>query len=180
MSPMIRRPIQMEYVLLGFLNENPQHGYSLHQRLTQPGGLGRIWRVKQSQLYALLEKLEAAGYIASEMQTQEAYPPKRVFSITANGKSAYQAWLATPVRRPNQMRQEFLAKLYFALQDAPALSSLLDNQQRVCNQWRATLEDEGDRLDPHAAYDRLVVDYRLAQVEMIQSFLKDIRKGHRK
>ncbi|MBN1148642.1 MAG: helix-turn-helix transcriptional regulator [Anaerolineales bacterium] len=174
MSPMSQRPIQIENVLLGFLDASPQHGYSLHQRLIEPGGLGRVWRVKQSQLYALLEKLESAGFITSEVQAQEALPARRVYSITEAGRSAYREWLTTAVSRPHQVRQEFLAKLYFALNDPPAMAALLENQQRACNQWRSALLSDREALPPQANYDRLVIDFRLAQVEMIRSFLKEI------
>jgi len=112
---MIQRPFGLENALLGFLNQKPQHGYQLHQRISDPAQLGLIWRVKQSQLYALLVKLEKSGYVSSSMMSQETHPPRRVFTLTDKGQAVYLAWLTSPVRRPNQIRQEFIAKLFFAL-----------------------------------------------------------------
>ena len=58
MSPMVRRPPGIELVLLGFLREGPMHGYQIFQMFSEPNSLKLVWELKQSQLYALLTKLE--------------------------------------------------------------------------------------------------------------------------
>jgi DNA-binding PadR family transcriptional regulator len=108
---MIRRSLTIEHALLGILQQGPLHGYQLHQRLSDPAGLKRVWYVKQAQLYALLWKLEEAGYITSSIQQQETRPPRRVFHLTDSGDEAFKTWLYSPVQRPRQVRQEFQAKL---------------------------------------------------------------------
>src|SRR5258706_15088282 len=50
----------MEYALLGLIRARPMHAYELSQQLASGEALGRVWRLKQSHLYALLSKLEAA------------------------------------------------------------------------------------------------------------------------
>ncbi len=60
---MVRTPLSMEYILLGLVFKQPMYGYEIHQLLSQPEGLGLIWHLKQSQLYALLEKLEKDGLL---------------------------------------------------------------------------------------------------------------------
>ena len=44
MSPMIRQPLTIEYALLGFLRQQPRHGYEIYQQLSDPTGLGLVWR----------------------------------------------------------------------------------------------------------------------------------------
>jgi len=78
MKKMARRSITIEFALLGFLQEGPLHGYQLHQQLNDPHTLGRVWRVKQARVYALLDQLERDGYITSSIQQQDAYPTRRV------------------------------------------------------------------------------------------------------
>ena len=57
----------LEIALLGLLRTHPRHAYELHQLLTEGSEpLGIIWRLKQSNLYALLAKLEEAGYVRRE------------------------------------------------------------------------------------------------------------------
>src|SRR5438093_383044 len=62
MSPLLRQPLTVEHALLGFLQQQPMHGYEIYQHLAGLAGLGLVWQVKQSHLYALLDKLEADGY----------------------------------------------------------------------------------------------------------------------
>ena len=175
MCALARRAFGLENALLGFLNRSPQHGYQLHQRISDPSGLGMIWRVKQSQLYALLEKLEESGFVTSVLEVQEKHLPRRVFSLTEIGAAAYQSWLITPVKRPYQLRQEFLAKLYFALQEGPVkLRFLIERQQEVCQQWLADLEKEMQKFSSEQPFAEMVLRYRTGQVKAILSWLNEI------
>ncbi len=58
-------PLSIEYVLLGFLEKEPVHGYDLYKRLSSFKSVGLVWHIKQSQLYALLERLEEEGLVTS-------------------------------------------------------------------------------------------------------------------
>ena len=68
MCPMTPTPLTIEWSLLGLLRQQPMHGYELHQMLSTAEGLGLIWHLKQSQLYALLERLEERGYLSSTLE----------------------------------------------------------------------------------------------------------------
>ena len=138
---MTQRPFRLELALLGFLSHNPQHGYSLNQQLSARTGLGKVWRLKPSQIYALLEKLEATGLVTSQLQPQEPHPPRRIFSLTQAGRQAYETWRVAAVERPNEMRQLFFARLYFCMQDQPRdAQTLIDRQREVAQKWLADLE----------------------------------------
>jgi len=47
------------------------HGYEIYQQLRAATGLGLVWRIKRSQLYALLAEIEARGYVAATTLPQE-------------------------------------------------------------------------------------------------------------
>src|SRR5690606_18145290 len=115
--PMPSRPHTLELALLGFLRPEPKHGYAIHQELSSPTGLGPVWQVKLSQLYALLGKLEEAGYLLATTEPQENRPPRKVFHLTDAGREAFQQWQQNPVRHGRSLRLEFLVKLYFARLD---------------------------------------------------------------
>src|SRR5947209_20400002 len=119
MSRMQRDPLALEHALLGLLRRQPMHGYELYQRLTDPAGLWLIWRMKQSQLYALLTRLEAEGYLAADLQLQDARPPRKIFHLTRAGRERFLAWVRAPVPHGRELRQDFLAKFYFALREGP-------------------------------------------------------------
>ena len=171
MCPMVRRPPAMELALLGFLRQGPQHGYQIHLLLSDPAGLGPIWRLKQSQLYALLTKLEKDGYIWGELEPQAAAarPPRRMYQLTITGQTAYQNWLRTPVNVPRLMRQEFMAKYYFArLEGQAQVKVLIDLQRATCLQWLETLYAE---QAAESAFSRVVYRYRLGQMEAALAWL---------
>jgi PadR family transcriptional regulator AphA len=169
---MTQRPLRMELALLGFLSRNPQHGYSLNQQLTSRAGLGRVWRLKPSQLYALLEKLETAGLVTSKLRAQEPHPPRRIFSLTPAGQQAYAAWRVAAVERPNEMRQLFFARLYFCLLDHPAEAQILiDHQRELAQKWLADLDGRAQVSKINAPFDQALQDYRTVQVKMILDWL---------
>ena len=174
MSPMTQRPFRLELALLGFLSHKSQHGYSLYQQLSTRTGLGRVWRLKPSQLYALLDKLEAAGLVSSQLLAQDPHPPRRIFSLTQAGRFAYETWRVAAVERPNQMRQLFFARLYFCLQDSPIDAQILiDRQREVALKWLADLETQSWVSKPVASYDKTLQQYRIIQVKMILDWLDD-------
>jgi len=172
MSPMIQRPFWLEFALLGYLSHTPQHGYSLHQQLSARDGLGMVWRLKPSQLYAILEKLEAAGLVTSQLQSQDPHPPRRMFSLTKAGRNEFEAWRVGAVERPHQMRQLFFAKLYFCLQESPQLAQkLIEDQKQTTRMWLAELEERARNLNPSASFEGILLQYRRHQVNMILSWL---------
>ncbi len=172
MSPMIKRPFGMELALLGYLSHTPQHGYSLHQQLSAREGLGMVWRLKPSQLYALLEKLEAAGLVTSQVQPQDPHPPRRIFSLTQAGRDAYETWRVGAVERPHQMRQLFFAKLFFCLQESPlATKKLIERQRQTALRWLADLEERSRSSEAASGFEIALQQYRKRQVDMILSWL---------
>lgn len=171
MSPMVRRPPGMELALLGFLLQGPQHGYQLHQMISDPSGLGLIWHLKQSQLYALLGKLETDGWVTSTFQGQELHPPRRVFELTQAGKKTFQEWLISPVTAPRLIRQDFFAKLFFALrEDGNVVNRLVESQREICRGWLVEFKEKLDSSD-QKSYRWSMYQYRLGQVQALQNWL---------
>lgn len=164
MSPMVKAPLTMEHALLGFLRDEPMHAYEMHQLLNQTGTLGVVWRIKQSQLYALLARLEDAGYLASVMAPQETRPARKMLHLTEAGRAAFEAWRVTPVYHGRDLRQEFLAKLYFADLAGPAVvEQLIAEQRAVCLSMLKTLQARADAAQQ--PYMRVVYEFRCSQLK---------------
>lgn len=164
--------LTVEYALLGFVYEQPTHGYDLYQQLSAPQGLWQVWRMKQSQLYALLTKLEDEDYLVTTLQPQEARPPRKVYSLTAAGRSAFQQWLTAPVTHGRQMRLEFLAKLYFAYRQGPqVVAPLLEGQVLTCRRWLAELQEQGRTPSTADPFAQAVYHFRITQVESFLTWL---------
>lgn len=172
MSPMSTLPLTVEWSLLGLLRQRPMYGYEIYQQLSTAEGLGLVWRLKQSQLYALLAKLERRGYVTHTRVPQESRPPRKVFRLTEAGQDALRAWTEAPVEHGRELRLEFLAKLYFArFAGADAARQLLERQREACRSWRATWQRQAAGLREQQPYAWLVYEFRLGQVQAMLEWL---------
>ncbi|NTW00709.1 MAG: PadR family transcriptional regulator, partial [Oscillochloris sp.] len=170
--PMIKVPLTVEYGLLGFVRQQPLHGYEIYQRLCATEDFGLIWGWKQSQLYAELTRLEQDGYLTSAVETQGTRPPRKVFQLTEKGITTFTDWITCPVPHGRDFQLEFPVKLYFARHEGTdAASVLLARQQAACQRW---LDDLQAQDQPYAAgpgYTQLVRQFRMSQIETILAWL---------
>lgn len=172
MSPMISSPLAMEHALLGFLRQRPMYGYEIHQKLAGSTGLGLVWRLKQSQLYALLARLEREGYVTAALEPQDSRPPRKVFHLTEAGLEAFLAWVQGPVPQGRKLRLEFLAKLYFARREGPGVAlALIDRQRAACRVWLAEKQAEAGSGPGSRPYDWLVHQFRVGQMQAMLAWL---------
>jgi DNA-binding PadR family transcriptional regulator len=170
--PRVNLPLSTEFALLGFLRRRPMYGYEIHQQLSSSTGLGLVWRLKQSQLYALLSKLEQQGYVTTTLEPQDARPPRKIFELTETGRQAFLNWVEQPVEQGRGLRLDFLAKLYFAWPEGPEVAQrLIKRQQAACRGWLEQQEREAEGLQNTQPYDWLVHKFRLGQIEAMLSWL---------
>jgi DNA-binding PadR family transcriptional regulator len=170
--PRVNLPLSTEYALLGFLRRQPMHGYEIHQQLSDATGLGLVWRLKQSQLYALLAKLEREGYVITTIEYQDARPPRKMFELTEVGRQAFQKWVRRPVPQGRKLRLDFVAKLYFAQREGPeVVTQLIEGQRTACRNWLNEQEEESEVLRYSHPYDWLVHKFRVGQIEAMLTWL---------
>jgi len=168
------KQLSVELALLGYLIEQPLHGYDIFGRLQEPEQLGTVWRLKQAHLYALLSRLEDDGLLEGENIAQEARPPKRLLHLTPAGRVAFDNWLQRPVRHGRDLRIEFLAKLFWARRlDENAARRLIAAQRAACEAWLAT---EHGRHAQNESYARLVSSFRRGQIEAMLRWLDECEK----
>lgn len=174
MSPMVRTPLTIELALMGFLRKEPMHGYEIHRQMSDPDGLGQVWHVKQSQLYALLTKLEENGYIDSDVEAQGSRPPRKVYNLTQQGSVVYLDWLQHPVEHGREMRLNFLVKLFFAQLEGPQIvEQLLSQQRTTCLQWLdLSLQDHS----PAGSFKWQSEQFRIGQIRAMLDWLDICQK----
>jgi len=170
--PLTKQPFTYELALLGLLRRAPRHGYELYQELTRPEGLWAIWRMKQSQMYALLARLEREGYLTSTLKVQETRPARKMFRLTRAGQAAFWHWLQSPIHNPREMRLDFLLKFYFARREGlETARQLITAQRAVCE---ARLEDETSKVE-HARQAQtdlwLIEQFRVEQLRALLNWL---------
>ncbi|MDQ3250468.1 MAG: PadR family transcriptional regulator [Chloroflexota bacterium] len=170
---MTHSSLTIEHALLGFLRQQPRHGYEIYQQLSDPAGLWQAWRLKQSQLYALLAKLEEAGLIVATLQFQEARPPRKVLHLSESGCTAFLDWVQSPVVHARQMRLEFLAKFYFAQREGVEVArQLVEQQQAVCRTWLAQQQRQAQPVPDPDTYPWFVNQFRLTQIQALLIWLE--------
>lgn len=176
MNPRVKSPLQMEGIILGCLIESPMHGYDLHKTIKQQEGLSLLCRFNQSNLYAILEKLESDGILTSRRIVEESCHPRKEFQITEAGLERFHQWIVEPVQNSFERRKLFMAKLYFALKvDVQIAGKLIDVQHASAIQWRNEINDRINQLDPEKKFERTVFHARLFQVDAWLKCLDDCK-----
>lgn len=146
------------------------HGYELYQELCALPGIDLVWNIKQGMLYALLDKLEMRGMVSSRTIEGSSHPDRKEFSPTAAGLHALREWMAHPVRRPRDIRQEFLAKLIIARRYGRA-RALVEVQRRACLEWKAKLDAHRPLEDDQHIDEWLVYSFRARRLEGVMEWL---------
>lgn len=172
-----QQALTLEYILLGLLQEDPDHGYALFEKVQNTPELSLIWQVKRSKLYYLLDKLAGEGLLSSSVLAQEDYPDRKVYQLTEEGNSAFEEWLTSPVLTSRYVRIAFLSKLYFALQrDGREAVGLIETQREVCQGWLMNLEKEHEQVDEGDFISQQVYLFRIGQIKAMISWLDNCHK----
>ncbi|MFJ9839644.1 PadR family transcriptional regulator [Kitasatospora sp. NPDC101155] len=107
----------LEHAILVSLLEQPGSGYELARRFDR--SIGRFWTATHQQIYRVLRRMEADGWIAAEEVAQDGRPDKKVYSAAGPGRAALADWLREPVE-PETVRHELAVKIRAAAFDDPA------------------------------------------------------------
>jgi PadR family transcriptional regulator, regulatory protein AphA len=164
-----------EYALLGFLAQQPAHGYQLYQRLASE--LGQVWHISLSQTYNILKRLEAQGLITGELQTQVKLPPRQQFHLTSAGRERLEKWLYTPTGSSVRgIRVEFITRLYFASLLSPEFpDQIIKIQIQEAQSGLARLERLLLSIPMEQTFNRLSLDLRVRQLRAVLEWLAEVQ-----
>jgi len=165
-----------EMALLGLLYRKPKHGYDLHRKVITD--LGEVWHLSQSQAYSILKRLEARGDISAEEILQEKLPSRQLLHITEQGCQRFLKWLETPSGGSTRaIRMEFTTRLYFMKMYFPRKILHSFDQQRVeAKTHIQRLEKTLEELPDDQVYNRMSVEMRLKQLNLVLEWLDDSQK----
>jgi DNA-binding PadR family transcriptional regulator len=157
--------------LLGLLMQQPQHGYQLLETFQDVSALGRVWKLSTSQLYAVLKRLQAQGFIIGEEAYSADAPPRMVYHITESGKALVMAWLAEEHPSPSvrRVRVEFLSRLYVARILNLSSANILHSQKTTCEHKYQQLIAQ-HQLTENTIGD-LALEFEIAQLEAILGWI---------
>jgi molybdate-binding protein/DNA-binding PadR family transcriptional regulator len=127
------------HALLGLLVRGERHGYELKRIVDQE--FGPFWRIDYAQLYRSLAKMRRADWVKVRVEPGAGGPARKMYALTARGRSVYAAWL----KEPPKERNEFFVKLRLANAAGLSITNLVEEERRA-------LEDERTaRLDAQRA-----------------------------
>ena len=164
--------------LLGLLMVKPQHGYQLLETFQDEQQLGRVWRLSTSQLYAVLKRLETQRLILGEVIISPDAPPRTVFSVTEAGRQQVLAWLNEPHPSPSvrHVRVEFLSRLYVAHLLNISADTLINHQQKTCQQKLRQLNAQ--MVSKESEIANLSIRLEIAQMTAILEWLRNLNIVH--
>lgn len=170
--------LTLEYILLGLLQEQPLHGYALYRKLRDEQELSRIWQVKRSKMYYLLEKLEEKGLLTSEFVHSPSHPDRKMYRVTGKGQREYRSWMKSPVESGRHMRIAFLSRLFFALREGEDQAlALVDKQITLCRSWKESLADQLAGFQDPDFITQQIFHFRIGQVQAMLDWLVSCREG---
>lgn len=176
------RPMSLQHILLGLLNDEPGSGYDLNKRLQSEAQ--HFWMTDQSQIYRALYKLQAENWVNYETVIQEDSPNKKVYHITDAGRDALHQWLHDETHE-NPPAYLWLSKLYLGrdLQAKDVHHMMITRLEKV-RQFKAWAQDSHTKLS-NSANGHLIHKVRLmtfeydiqmldAEIEWLEAQLKTI------
>lgn len=101
--------MSLKHSLLAMLARQPATGYELSQQFK--GSVGFFWNASHQQVYQQLKQMLADGWLSCSAEVQTDRPDKKIYQLTAAGRTALNQWLAGPVAPP-KTRDALLVKLY--------------------------------------------------------------------
>ena len=162
------------YAILGLLRERPMHGYEIAQHFKPEADLGQVVPSDMSTIYTFLKDLQEHGLIRGERVTVGARPPRTVFSLTAEAEPLFLDWVRRPVARMREVRLDFLLKLYFTQQFAPAeAKALVKAQIAACHDYLERQKASARELDA-TSFESLVLESKLTAAESMLDWLKRV------
>lgn len=150
--------MSLQYIVLGFLNEEPSSGYDLNKRIQE--SVWHFWTSEQSQIYRALYKLHDQDYVEFEVVVQQDVPNKKVYSLTESGEEALREWLNEDVD-DSEPNQSWIGQLFFS-------SGISNDRRKEILQNR--LDDREERLkalnEKHEFLEK-VVDAELDKIRVL-------------
>jgi DNA-binding PadR family transcriptional regulator len=156
----------MKHAILGFLIDQPMHGYELKRKLSP--ALPRERRVNDGVLYPLLRRMEEDGLVRKRIARGKGGRERNVFNVTPRGRREFDRWLSGADDEADEAAYDFLIGhpfltkcLFFARLD----------EDEVERKLAAQLEDSTGKLETFRAIRKGMVardvdPYRIAVLDL--------------
>ncbi len=172
--------MSIDHAILGFVLEQPAHGYSVKKWLES--SFSSEFGINDGQLYPALARLEARGWIKKRVVPQRRSPAKHLWRVTPAGEREFQRWLGGDVGEPDARaegfwKQAFLQRCaFFRHLDRDDVRALAERELERATRRGAELERAADRLERAGSdpYRRLMLDYGIRYQRMRREWLLEL------
>jgi DNA-binding PadR family transcriptional regulator len=151
----------ISHALLGLLEGASRHGYELKQSYDRRFGGAKP--IRFGQVYRSLSQLERDGRVTVVGVEAGAGPDRKRYSITAEGVTDLDAWLAEPEEPQPQLQAVLFTKVVLALMSGRPAGEYLDAQR--AKHLVAMKALTAARRKAASTQDALLFDYQLFHIE---------------
>lgn len=174
-----------EFAILGLLAEQPRSGYDIRKEVQ--ARLSHFWSESYGHLYPMLRRLESRRLVsARQVAGRGGRPGRNVYSITAAGRKALEAWFVQPPA-PSRPRNELLLRIFLGRYAPPDVLArdVAAYRERITESLehlRRTARDiDLERPAPSdAIYWKLALDFGIRLFETLAEWSADAEKVLRK
>nr|MDT0663497.1 PadR family transcriptional regulator [Micromonospora sp. DSM 115978] len=153
--------MSITYALLGLLEGTSRHGYDLKQSYDRRFGATKP--IRFGQVYRALAQLERDRRVEVVAVEAGAGPDRKRYSITREGVTDLDTWLAEPEEPQPQLQTVLFTKVALALMSGRPARDHLDAQRT--RHLAAMKALTAARRDATTTRDALLYDYQLFHVE---------------
>ena len=146
--------------LLGLLEPEPSHGYTLKQRYDELFSAAK--EVRFGQVYATLNRFERDGLASVVGVESGGGPDRKTYRISSVGVAELDRWLARPEQPDMHARDALFTKTVIALLSSRSATEILDIQRSEHLSRMRTLNRQRRRAD---LVGLLAITYELAHLD---------------
>jgi DNA-binding PadR family transcriptional regulator len=152
--------VNFRYFVLGLLHQQPMSGYDIKRLLKRLNGL--IGSSSFGHIYPALHALLKEGWVTVDVITHQDRPPRKVYSIKQEGRTALQEWLEQPL--PSSPSQKALVMRLILAQDLAQRGLRAHLRQRRAHvvAHRDALKELSGELEQAGRGWQMALDYGLA------------------
>lgn len=165
----------LEYALLGLLDGEPASGYDV-KRIFDSTPLAHF-SSSPGAIYPALKRLEKRGLLSPRLDTTTETRPRRVYSVTDEGRAALTEWLRQPVTRDELVRNGKAPMLRFALAEGrltpDEVAAYLEGLGQVLEEYlRQLYRHRADVAQPGVLHARLALEDGIRGYEGFAQWVK--------
>ena len=170
--------MSIKHTILGLLHYRDLHGYRIKEVIEQH--FGHMWTINFGQIYPNLKKMLAEELITvrEEVRIGEKGPPRKLYSISEKGKSAFSEWLAISPEANMLLRDPFLMRfVFFGFGDPERAVEIIDDRILEYREQLQKREANLELWQRNDIYVNMMAELGVRMNRMLLEWMEDSRRN---